>query len=145
LFAAPVLALCAGAGIERLVGGRHRWAGVGLLAAFLAVAAGSDYRVATRAKDGFGAQAQVLATRVPGNACVAVAPPNQDTYYLFLRPELQSRICEEPAVAPHAIAVMSPYSTAGDRAQLRQSLDRNYDEAGVLQSGAGSIVDYRRR
>jgi len=41
--------------------------------------------------------------------------------------------------------VMSPYSTQGQRDQLSELLDRSYEKAAVLQSGAGEIVDYRRR
>jgi mannosyltransferase len=96
LFAAPALALCAAFGIERLREGRWRWAGYAVLLAFFAAAAVSDYRLATVPKDGFGAQASVLAAHLPADACVAVAPPNQVVYYLFLRPELERRICAEP-------------------------------------------------
>jgi 4-amino-4-deoxy-L-arabinose transferase-like glycosyltransferase len=145
LFVAPVLALCAASGIERLREGGWRWAGYALLLAFFAAAAVSDYRLATVPKDGFGAQASVLAAHLPADACVAVAPPNYVLYYLFLRPELEGRICAEPPSAARVIAVMSPYSTAGERDQLSRLLDRSYDEAGVLQSGSGEIVEYRRR
>ncbi len=145
LFAAPVLALCAAAGIERLRAGERQWAGYAVLLAFFASAAVSDYRLATVPKDDFGAQAKVLAAHVPADACVAVAPPNQVVYYLFLRPELERKICAEPPDAARVIAVMSPYSTQVERGQLSELLDRSYDKAAVLQSGAGEIVEYRRR
>ncbi|MGD0363306.1 MAG: glycosyltransferase family 39 protein [Bryobacteraceae bacterium] len=145
LFAAPVLALCAAGGIERLPGGARRWAGYALCLVFLAAAAVTDYRLATIPKDGFGAQARALAAPLPAGACVAVAPPNHAAYYLFLRPELERRICAEPPDAARVIAVMSPYSRKLERDQLSRLLDRNYDQAAVLQSGAGAIVAYRRR
>jgi 4-amino-4-deoxy-L-arabinose transferase-like glycosyltransferase len=145
LFAAPVLALCAAFAIERLREGRWRWAGYAVLLAFFAAAAVSDYRLATVPKDGFGAQASVLGAQLPADACVAVAPPKHAFYYLLLRPELERRICAEPPSAARVIAVMSPYSTPGERDQLSDLLDRGYDEAAVLQAGAGEIVDYRRR
>jgi hypothetical protein len=65
--------------------------------------------------------------------------------YLFLRPELERRICAEPPGAARVLAVMSPYSTLGERDQLSDLLDRSYEKSAVLQSGAGEIVDYRRR
>jgi hypothetical protein len=40
---------------------------------------------------------------------------------------------------------MSPYSALADRDQLTRLLDENYDKAAVWQSGAGEIMDYRRR
>jgi len=76
---------------------------------------------------------------------VAVAPRNQEVYYLFLRPELEQRICVEPPSAARVVAVMSPYSALADRDQLTRLLDENYDKAAVWQSGAGEIMDYRRR
>jgi hypothetical protein len=145
LFAAPALALCAAGGIERLREGGRRWAGYLVLLAFLAAAGVSDYRLATVPKDGFGAQAGVLAAPLPADACVAVAPMNHAAYYLFLRPELEGRICAEPPDAARVVAVISPYSTPGERDQLTRLLDRSYEQAAVLQSGAGEIVDYRRR
>ena len=145
LFAAPVLALCAAGGIEGLREGGRRWAGYAVLLVFFAAAAVSDYRLATVPKDGFGAQANVLAAHLPADACIAVAPPNHALYYLFLRPELERRICAEPSSATRVVAVMSPYSTQSERDQLSQLLDHSYDKAAVLQSGAGEIVDYRRR
>ena len=145
LFVAPVLALCAASGIERLREGGRRWAGYAVLLAFFAAAAVSDYRLATVPKDGFGAQASVLAAHLPADACVAVAPPNYVLYYLFLRPELEGRICAEPPGAARVLAVMSPYSTPEERDQLSQLLDGTYEKAAVLQAGAGEIADYRRR
>ena len=62
-----------------------------------------------------------------------------------MRPELEGRICAEPPDGARVVAVMSPYSTPGERDQLAQLLDRSYEKAAVLQSGAGKIVDYRRR
>jgi hypothetical protein len=144
LFAAPALALCAAGGIERLRMGRMRWAGYAVLAAFFGAAAVSDYRLATVPKDGFGAQAKVLA-HLPADACVAVAPRNHEIYYLFLRPELEGRICTEPPGTARVVAVMSPYSSPWERGQLSRALDGSYAEAAVLQSGAGEIVDYQRR
>ncbi|MGA3043852.1 MAG: glycosyltransferase family 39 protein [Bryobacteraceae bacterium] len=145
LFATPALALGAAAGIERLREGTPRWAGYAVLLAFFGAAAVSDYRLATIPKDSFGAQAKLLGTELPADACVAVAPPKHAFYYIALRPELERRICAEPPDGPRVVAVMSPYSTAGERDQLSELLDRSYDEAGVLQSGAGEIVNYRRR
>jgi mannosyltransferase len=145
LFAAPALALCAAGGIERLRKGRLRWAGDAVVLAFFAAAAVSDYRLATVPKDGFGAQAGVLAAQLPADACVAVAPRTHEIYYLFLRPELERRICAEPPGAARVLAVMSPYSTLWERGQLSDLLDRTYEKTGVLQSGAEKIVDYRRR
>jgi 4-amino-4-deoxy-L-arabinose transferase-like glycosyltransferase len=145
LFGAPALALCAAGGIERWREGGRRWASYAVLGAFLAAAAVSDYRLATVPKDGFGAQAGVLAAQLPADACVAVAPMNHVAYYLFLRPELERRICAEPPDGARVVAVMSPYSTPGERDQLSDLLDRSYEKAAVLQSGAGEIVDYRRR
>ena len=148
LFAAPALALCAAGGIERLgargSGRKRRWAGYALLLTFFAAAAVSDYRLATVPKDGFGAQARVLAN-LPPDACVAVAPVNHALYYLALRPELERRICAEPPDAARVVAVMSPYSVQGERDQLSQLLERSYVKTAVLQSGAGEIIDYRRR
>jgi mannosyltransferase len=144
LFASPVLVLCAASGIERLRAGGWRWAGYALLLAFFAAAAFSDYRLATVPKDSFGAQAGVLAAHLPADACVAVAPPNQVAYYVFLRPELERRICAEPPDAARVIAVMSPYSTQADRDWLSRLLDQSYVKAAVLQSGAGEIVEWRR-
>ena len=66
-------------------------------------------------------------------------------YYLFLRPELKRRIWAEPPGAACVLAVMSPYSTPGERDQLSDLLDRSYEKAAVLQADAGEIVDYRRR
>jgi hypothetical protein len=40
---------------------------------------------------------------------------------------------------------MSPYSTQRERGQLSDLLDRSYDKSALLQTGAGEIVDYRRR
>jgi len=145
LFAAPALALCAAFGVERLREGRRRWAGYAVLLAFFAAAAVSDYRLATVPKDSFGAQSSVLAAHLPADACVAVAPPNHVFYYLVLWPERVRKVCAEPPSAPRVIAVMSPYSTARERSQLSNLLDRSYDKAGVLQSGSGEIVEYRRR
>jgi len=145
LFAAPVLALCAAGGIERLRAGRWWCAGYAVLLAFLAAAAVSDYRLATTPKDGFGAQARVLAAPLPADTCVAVVPPNQVAYYLFLSPELERRVCDAPQGAARVVAVMSPYSTQADRDQLSRLLDQTYDKAAILQSGAGEIVEYRRR
>jgi mannosyltransferase len=145
LFAAPVLVLCAAGGIERLREGRQRWVGYAVLLAFFAASAVSDYRLATVPKDEFGAQSSVLAAHLPADACVAVAPPNQLTYYLFLLPALERRICAEPPNAARVVAVMSPYSTQADRDQLSRLLDTGYNKAAVLQSGAGEIVDYQRR
>jgi len=145
LFATPALALCLAGGIERLRGSGRLWAGYAVLAAFLAAAVVSDYRLATVPKDGFGAQARVLAAPLPTDACVAVAPMNHAAYYLVLRPELERRFCAEPPDAARVVAVISPYSTPGERDQLAQLLDRSYEKAAVLQSGAGEIVDYRRR
>jgi hypothetical protein len=54
-------------------------------------------------------------------------------------------VCAEPPEAARVVAVMSPYSTQGQRDQLSELLDRSYEKAAVLQSGAGEIVDYRRR
>lgn len=144
LFAAPVLALCAAHGIERLRGGRLPWLGFAAMLAFFASAAVSDFRLATIPKDGFGAQAGVLA-RLPADVCVAVAPPNHLPYYLLLRPELERSICTEPLTAAHVVAAISPYSTLLEREQLSQLLSLSYDQAAVLQSGAGAIVVYRRR
>ena len=81
LFAAP------GAGSLR--GRRHRKAErrsaplgrLHLVPGFLAAATVSDYRLATIPKDGFGAQARVLAAPLPAGSCVAVAPPNHAAYY----------------------------------------------------------------
>jgi hypothetical protein len=87
----------------------------------------------------------VLAAHLPADACVAVAPPNYVLYYLFLRPELEGRICAEPPGAARVLAVMSPYSTPEERDQLSQLLDGTYEKAAVLQAGAGEIADYRRR
>jgi hypothetical protein len=70
---------------------------------------------------------------------------NHAAYYLVLRPELERRFCAEPPDAVRVVAVMSPYSTQGERDQLAQLLDRSYEKAVVLQSGSGEIVDYRRR
>jgi hypothetical protein len=145
LFAAPVLAVCAAGGIERLREGGWRWAGYAALLAFFGAAAVSDYRLATVPKDGFGAQARVLAAPLPADACVVVAPPNHALYYVFLRPELEHRICAEPPDAARVVAVTSPYSTWADRDQLSRLLDLSYDRAAVLHSGAGEIADYRRR
>jgi len=144
LFAAPALAVCAASGIERLRDGGHRWAGYALVLAFFGAAAVSDYRLAMVPKDGFGAQARVLA-HLPADACVAVAPPNHVLHYVFLRPELERRICAEPPGAARVVAVMSPYSAPGQRDQLLRLLDRSYEKAAVLQAGAGKIMDYRRR
>ena len=145
LFAAPVLALCAAGGIEGLREGGRRWAGYAVLLAFFAAAVLSDYRLATVPKDGFGAQASVLAAHLPADACVAVAPPNHALYYVFLRPELERRICAEPPAGARVLAVMSPYSTPGERSQLSNLLDRSYGKTAVLQAGAGEIAEYRRR
>jgi mannosyltransferase len=145
LFAAPVLALCAAGGIERLRAGGRRYAGYAVLLAFFAAAAVGDYRLATVPKDGFGAQASLLAKPLPADACLAVAPPNHASYYVFLRPELEHRICAEPPDAARVVAVMSPFSTQAERDQLSRLLEETYDKAAVLQSGAGEIVDYRRR
>jgi hypothetical protein len=140
-----VLALCAAGGIERLLQGSRRWTGYAILLVFFAAAAVSDYRLATVPKDDFGAQASVLAARVPADACVAVAPRKHEIYYFLLRPELERQICAEPPGAARVLAVMSPYSTPAERGQLSDLLDRNYDKASVLQAGEGEIVDYRRR
>jgi hypothetical protein len=64
---------------------------------------------------------------------------------LFLRPVLERRICAEPPGAARVVAVMSPYSTQRERGQLSDLLDRSYDKSALLQTGAGEIVDYRRR
>jgi 4-amino-4-deoxy-L-arabinose transferase-like glycosyltransferase len=145
LLAAPALALCAAAGIERLRDGSRPWAGYALLLAFLASAAVADFRLATVPKDGFGAQSSVLAARLPPDACIAVAPPNQVAYYLFVQPGLERRVCAEPPQAAHVLAVMSPYSTTEERRQLSDWLEQSYARTAVLQSGSGEIVDYRRR
>lgn len=145
LFAAPVLVLCAARGIERLRAGRWRFAAYALLLAFLAAAAVSDERLAMVPKDGFGAQAGILAAPLPADTCVAVAPPDHVTYYLFLRPELERRICTEPPDAPRVLAVISPYSAQWQRDQLANLLDSTYRRTAVLQSGAGEILEYRRR
>ena len=145
LFAMPALALCAAGGVERLREGRLQWVGYAVLLAFFAAAAVSDYHLVTVPKDGFGAQARVLTAHLPADACVAVAPPDHVAYYLFLRPELERRICVEPPGVARVLAVMSPYSTPGERGQLADLLDRTYEEAAVLQAGAGEIVEYRRR
>lgn len=145
LFAVPALALCAAGGIEWLWAGERRWAGHALLAAFLGAAAVSDYRLATVPKDGFGAQAAILAAPLPVGSCMIVAPPAHVTYYLFLRPELEGRICAEPPVAAQVVAVMSPYSTQAERDQLSRLLAGGYTKAAVRQTGAGEILNYRRR
>ncbi|MGC9947391.1 MAG: glycosyltransferase family 39 protein [Bryobacteraceae bacterium] len=145
LFAAPVLAVCAAGGFEWLCQRGRRWTGYVSLLAFLTAAALSDYRQATVPKDGFGAQAKVLAAPLSADDCVAVAPPNHLSYYAFLRPGLEHRICAEPPDAARVVAVMSPYSTQGERDQLSNLLERAYDKAAVLQSGAGEILEYRRR
>ena len=144
LFAAPALALCAAGGVEWLCEEGWRWAGYAVLLVFFGAAAVTDYHLATVPKDGCGAQAAILA-HLPADACVAVAPPGHALYYLFMRPELERRLCAEPPATPHVLAVMSPYSTSGERDQLSDWLDRSYDRAAALQSGAGEIVDYRRR
>jgi mannosyltransferase len=145
LFAAPALAICAAGGIERLRDGQRRWMGYAVLLVFLGAAAVSDYRLAMVPKDGFGAQVSILAAHLPADACVAVAPPNQALYYIFLRPELERRICAEPPSAAQVVAVTSPYSAQWERAQLSELLSRTYEKRAVLQSGAGEIVEYRRR
>jgi mannosyltransferase len=147
LFAAPVLAICAAAGTQRLFEERRGYAalaGYAVLATFFAAAAVADYRTATVPKDGFGAQAGVLA-HLPADACIAVAPPNHVAYYLILRPELERRICREPPDAAHVVAVMSPYSTLDQRAQLSLLLEQDYGNGAVWQSGAGEILEYRRQ
>jgi hypothetical protein len=58
---------------------------------------------------------------------------------------LKRRICAEPPGAARVLAVMSPYSTPGERDQLSDLLDRSYEKAAVLQADAGETVDYRRR
>jgi mannosyltransferase len=145
LFAMPVLALCAASGVEWFCQRGRPAVGYGVLLAFFAASAVSDYHLATVPKDGLGAQAALLGAHLPADACVAVAPPNQAIYYLILRPELQRRICEEPPHAVRVFAVTSPYSTQGERGQLSDLLDRTYEKAGVLQAGAGEIADYRLR
>jgi len=140
LFAAPALVLCAAAGTQSL---RAR-AGQAALLAFLGAAAFRDYRLATLPKDGFGAQARVLA-QLPADTCVAVAPPGQATYYLYLRPELRTKICGEPAGEPHVVAVMSPYSTAAERSQLTGMLERSHHRTALLESGSGEILEYEKR
>ena len=145
LFAVPVLALCAAAGVERLRQGRRPYPGYALAALLIGTAAVSDYRVATVPKDGFGQQAAVLAARFPPDGCLAVVPPNQVVYYEFLRPELAGKICGGTLTDGNVVAVMSPYSTVGEREELLELLNRSYEEQAVWQAGAGAIVDYRRR
>ena len=76
---------------------------------------------------------------------VVMVPRREFPGHLFLRPELERRICAEPPGAARVLAVMSPYSTLWERGQLSDLLDRTYEKTGVLQSGAEKIVDYRRR
>jgi len=141
LFGTPALALCAASGTERLRG----WARYGLLAAFFAAAAVADYRLATVSKDNFGAQAGVLKAHLSGDACVAVAPPNQAVYYAFLVPGLERNICTEPPTTERVLAVTSPYSTEAERGQLSEWLNRNYSKVGGLRAGPDEIGVYSRR
>lgn len=143
LFAAPALALCAASGFEWLLEGKRRWAGYALAVSFCCAAAVSDWRQATVPKDGFGAQAGVLA-HLPADTCVAIAPAAHEFYYTYLRPNLEGKICAETPREATVWAVTSPYSTIGDRVQLSQMLG-GYQEAAVLQSGGGTIVAYRRQ
>jgi len=145
LFAAPVLALCAAGGIERLRAGRRRWVGYALLLALCAAAGVSDYRLATVPRT-TSERKPAVAAHLPADACVAFAPPSYGVYYLFLRPELERRICAEPPGGARVLAVMSPYSTpGGGRDQFSELFDESYAKAAVLQSGAGRLWTYRRR
>ena len=86
-----------------------------------------------------------MLAHLPAEACVIVSPPQHVSYYLYLRPGLARRICAEPPRTALVVAVISPYSTSGEREQLSQLLSPSYEQGAMLQAGAGMVVDYRRR
>ena len=109
LFAMPALALVATQGFRRQI------MGVALAGVFLVAAGIKDFHQAITPRDDLAATADAIAAQLPSGACVQAEPPGQIDFYLFFRPELQSRVCKENSAASQVMLVASSYTLTSER------------------------------
>lgn len=136
LFAAPVLALCAAGGIERLR--QREWRGQVMRCWWLFL----RRRRATTAWRPFrktaSARKPVCWRRLcrPMRASRWRRPITRCTTCSY-SPSWSGGIARSPPGAARVVAVISPYSTPEERGQLSQVLDRAYEKAVVFQARRG--------
>ncbi|HLH43167.1 MAG TPA: glycosyltransferase family 39 protein [Bryobacteraceae bacterium] len=109
LFAMPALLLLAAQGLTRQI------TGVALAGVFLVAAIVKDFHQAITPRDDLAATADAIAAHLPAGACVQAEPPGQIDFYLFFRPGLQSRVCEEDSATPEVMLVASSYTLPSER------------------------------
>jgi hypothetical protein len=86
-----------------------------LATAFLIGAVVKDFHQAITPRDDLAATADAIAAQLPSGACVQAEPPGQIDFYLFFRPDLQSRVCKEGITAPEVMLVASSYTLPSER------------------------------
>jgi 4-amino-4-deoxy-L-arabinose transferase-like glycosyltransferase len=145
LFALPALILLAASGFERLCQEKRAILGYLLLAVFFLSAAVKDFRLATVPKDDLSRTADAIVSRLPSEACILTAPPEQVAYYSFLRPELEERSCGQDRIYPEILAVTSSYTTPAERKSLLGSISSVYEPEQTMTIGQSGLTIYRRR
>jgi hypothetical protein len=147
LFSMPALVLLAAQGIERM--GRtsavQRAAAFAIPGLFLAAGVIKDFQQATVPRDDLDRTAQAVVQRLPVDGCILAAPVEQSTYYTFLRPQLEGRVCGRDLASSAAVlTVASPYSGAEVRRSVRQSIPSNYVAGAPVKIGQSELTLFRR-
>ncbi len=145
LFALPALIILAGLGFEQMCQKRRAILGYALLAVFFISAAVKDFRLATVPKDDLARTADAIVSRLPSDACILAAPPEQVAFYVFLRPELEGRSCLKDRTYPEILAATSSYTTAAERKTLVDSMSSAYAAGQVEAIGQNDLTMYRLR
>jgi uncharacterized membrane protein len=134
LFAMPALLLLAAQPLRREA------IAVGLVAIFLIAAAIKDFRQTVTPRDDLAATADAISAHLPPDGCIQAQPPGHIDYYLFFRPELQTRVCKADYAAPEVMLVASSYTLPSER-----RVPPGLAPVQSFKAGRSELVLYRRQ
>lgn len=144
LIAMPALVLLAAHGFDRLWQ-RQRILAAVPVAAFLAVALVEDWKQATVPRDDLAVSAEAVAAHMSADACVLTAPSWERDYFSFFRPGTPFPPCADPPNSARALLVLSPISTAAERAAQLSLVSHGYTREAAVPAGKSELGVYSRK
>jgi hypothetical protein len=145
LLAMPALILLGCQGFERSRQEGRATVGCVLLAVYFVSAGVRDFRLATVAKDDLARTSDAIATQLPSDSCILAAPRERVEFYVFLRPELEQRVCPKEPESPEILTVIGSYTTPAERKALSDAVSPRYEQERTVTIGQSELTVYRRR
>lgn len=143
LFAMPALILLASHGADAYWRERYGLAVCAVLVVFFVAAVVNDRRLGIAPRDDLDATADGILNRLHPDSCF-LANPRETGYYIFLRPELNTRTCSTPPSASELLMVVDAYTRPPERQALLDAVTA-YQRTGSAMIGRNEIFTYTRR